>query len=326
MSKDNSNQYPLNLGYSQDFEDQGSSNQSQYNQCSSNQSQYDSAYSQPQYSNNQQSEPEKNGQSALAITGFVLSLIGCTYIAGIILGIIDLVRTKGKKNGLAIAAVAIGGAWVLISCLVFVIAYAGNKTIEENKQVTSYNSNYSDASTDSSNDEVADVDSTDSGDTGVENTDSIVSETTAEEDESAETNSGVYHVGDVISVQTDSGEYTITFTSVAETSERNMFSDKDPERVILIDFKVENIDYEYTLGDYKNNEVSVYSTNFNAYDADGEALDTYPLTVKYATSITPGHKASGQLAYCLDNDTNFIELEYVDNPLMSADITINLEW
>lgn len=295
MSKGNSNQYPLNIGYSQGFEDQSNSNTSQYDSAP-NQS---VVYSQPQYSGNLQSEPEKKGQSALAITGFVLSLIGCTYIAGIILGIIDLVRTKGKKNGLAVAAVAIGGAWVLLSCMLFVIVYAGNKATEDNKHVTSYNSNYSDASTDSRNVEV---------------------------EESAEAISDVYRVGDVVSIQTDSGEYTITFTNIEETSERNRFSDKDPERVILIDFKVENIDYEYTFGGYKNNEVNVYSSNFNAFDADGEALDTYPLTTKYATSVTPGHTASGRLVYGLDNDTNLIELEYADNPLMSADVTINLEW
>lgn len=321
MSKGNSNQYPLNIGYSQGFEDQSNSNTSQYDSAP-NQS---VVYSQPQYSGNPQSEPEKKGQSALAITGFVLSLIGCTYIAGIILGIIDLVRTKGKKNGLAVAAVAIGGAWVLLSCALVVIVYSGDKANEKAEKVVSYYG----GSIEKSTGDITKPDDEAIGSTASESVENSVEQLVpmeSVEEEVADSTSGAYHVGDVISIKTDDGEYTITFTNVAETSDRNMFSDKDPKRVILVDFKVENIDYEYTLGDYKNNEVSIYSSNFNAFDADGEAIDTYPLTVKYATSITPGHKASGQLAYCLDNDTNFIELEYADNPFLSADVTINLEW
>lgn len=47
--------------------------------------------------------------SKMSIVGFILSFFGCTSIAGVTLGIIDLLKKDGRKRGLAIAAIAIGG-------------------------------------------------------------------------------------------------------------------------------------------------------------------------------------------------------------------------
>lgn len=62
------------------------------------------------------------------------------------------------------------------------------------------------------------------------------------------------------------------------------------------------------------------------YDADGNVLETYPADTKYASAVSPGHKSSGQMAYALNNSTNYIEAEYHDNMFMASDLTVILEW
>ena len=62
------------------------------------------------------------------------------------------------------------------------------------------------------------------------------------------------------------------------------------------------------------------------YDAEGNVLETYPVDTKCAQGVSPGHKSSGQMAYALNNSSNYIEAEYHDNFLMSSDFTIELEW
>lgn len=62
------------------------------------------------------------------------------------------------------------------------------------------------------------------------------------------------------------------------------------------------------------------------YDADGNVLKTYPASTDYAQAVSPGHKSSGQMAYTLNNSTNYIEAEYSDNIFMRSDFTIELEW
>lgn len=296
MSRNNSNQYPLNIGYSQGFEDQSNSNTSQYDSAP-NQS---VVYNQPQYSSNQQSEPEKKGQSALAITGFVLSLIGCTYIAGIILGIIDLVRTKGKKNGLAIAAVAIGGAWVLLSCALVVIVYSGDKANEKAEQVVSYY----DGSIEKSTGGITKPDDEAIGSTVSESVEDSI-EQLVPADGSVISKPGTklkdYTLGEPLYISTSSGDFIISFIDIKEDVVPASAYEDGYRRFVTINYSVENISY--------NGNLSISEYDFDAYDSDGSALDTR-YSFSDSVSISKGHNDSAELSFWLNNDTDYVELEF----------------
>ena len=74
-------------------------------------------YSTPPQMNN---KPPKSG---LSIAALILSILGCTFLIGAILAIIDLAKKDGKNKILSKIALGICGFWVLIG----VIGNLGNK-------------------------------------------------------------------------------------------------------------------------------------------------------------------------------------------------------
>lgn len=135
-----------------------------------------------------------------------------------------------------------------------------------------------------------------------------------------------YHVGDTIHISNSSGEYEFTITNVYETSDRNEFSDKNPQKVVIMDYEYKNISHEVKSGDYSNDELYLSDLNFTMYDADGNALEPYPADTKGAIGITPGHQTTAQMAWGLSNDKNYIEAEFSDNPILGTDCKIDIEW
>ncbi|WP_294578779.1 DUF4352 domain-containing protein [uncultured Thomasclavelia sp.] len=143
-------------------------------------------------------------------------------------------------------------------------------------------------------------------------------ENSTNESEQEETET-TYKIGDIIGVTTSDGSYNLTITGVSETSDRNQFSDTQADRVIIIDYAYENIDVQ--------DELYIFDSNFKAYDADNNSLETYPADVKSPDSIGAGRKTTGQMAFALNNGTNKIELEYFDNMFAdSRDCLIVVEW
>ena len=55
--------------------------------------------------------------SGLSIAAFITSALGCTFLVGLILGIIDLNKKDGRKRGLSVAAVIIAGVTLLLTLL-----------------------------------------------------------------------------------------------------------------------------------------------------------------------------------------------------------------
>ena len=53
-----------------------------------------------------------------------------------------------------------------------------------------------------------------------------------------------YKLNEDIYVTNSSGKYRIKFTKISETSERNEFSDKQANRVVIIEYEYENISQE----------------------------------------------------------------------------------
>lgn len=145
-------------------------------------------------------------------------------------------------------------------------------------------------------------------------------DTTSEGKTSATAEIPVYKLNETVSIETSSGKYTVKVTGINETSKRNEFSDIQANRVILISYEYENVSY--------SDDLSVSDMNMKAYDKDNNLLETYPSTEeKYGSSVGTGRKSNGVVAYALNNENNYIEIDFYDNMFNSkADCRFALEW
>lgn len=118
-----------------------------------------------------------------------------------------------------------------------------------------------------------------------------------------------YQVGDVVTVSSSKKEpqYTVTITNVYETDSRNQFSEKQADRVVVIEYSYENI--------AKDSGLFVSELNLKTYDASGTSMDTYPAVVSApsADTIGVGRNSSGHAVYALNNESGEFELELFDN-------------
>ena len=89
---------------------------------------------------NRSSIDESNYNSGLGIASLVLSFLGCTYLIGLILGIIALVKKDGRKKTCAIFGVVIGALWLIVSIVTMASGKKiGEKIIEYTKHELDYN-------------------------------------------------------------------------------------------------------------------------------------------------------------------------------------------
>ena len=129
-----------------------------------------------------------------------------------------------------------------------------------------------------------------------------------------------YKLNEDIFITKSTGKYRIKFTGVTETNDRNEFSDKVANRVVIISYEYENL----TLPD----DLYISSMDFKLYDKENNSMETYPAgDVKYPSAIGTGRKTTASEAFALNNDSNYIELDYYDNSFNSkADCRVILEW
>ena len=129
-----------------------------------------------------------------------------------------------------------------------------------------------------------------------------------------------YKVGEDIYVTNDYGKCRIKITNVEETSRRNEFSDVEAKKVVLISYEYENMTRE--------DDLSISDWNFKLYDKDNNKLETYPdANQKYGGAVSKGRKTTAIDAYALNNDNNYIELEFYDNMFNSKpNFKVTLEW
>lgn len=98
----------------------------------------------------------------------------------------------------------------------------------------------------------------------------------------------------------------ITIDNVKLTDERNQFSEKEAEKVVVIEYTYENI------ADKEN--LYVFDSNFKVYDASGNVLETYPAGAeKYPQAISKGKKCTANMSFALNNESNNLEIEFYDN-------------
>lgn len=129
----------------------------------------------------------------------------------------------------------------------------------------------------------------------------------------------VYGMGQNALVVTKKGNYHVTITGVKETDERNIFSNAQADRVIVVSYEYENISY--------SSDLSINNYNFIAYDNQGYRLEKYSFNSKSGGSVAQGRKSTGSVAYILNNEINHIELDYYDNTFNDkADCMFVLDW
>ncbi|MDU4830631.1 MAG: hypothetical protein E6X64_13390, partial [Clostridium perfringens] len=77
-------------------------------------------------------------------------------------------------------------------------------------------------------------------------------------------------IGETAYINDENGvkSMAITIDNVKLTDERNQFSEKEAEKVVVIEYTYENIADEENL--------YVFDSNFKVYDASGNVLETYP--------------------------------------------------
>lgn len=69
-------------------------------------------------------------QSGLGIAALILSIIGCTFLIGLILAIIDLASNNGKSKTLSKIALVFCGLWLVVG-IIGVVVGSGDKTSEQ---------------------------------------------------------------------------------------------------------------------------------------------------------------------------------------------------
>ncbi len=128
-----------------------------------------------------------------------------------------------------------------------------------------------------------------------------------------------YSLNQDIYIKNDAGEYKIKITGIRETSDRNQFSDTETKRVIIISYEYENISLE--------DDLYISSMDYKVYDKQGKVLEEYPADYKYPDSIGTGRSATAEMAYALNSDDNYVEIEFYDNMFNSkSDCLIKVEW
>lgn len=128
-----------------------------------------------------------------------------------------------------------------------------------------------------------------------------------------------YKLNEDIYIKTNTGEYRVKFTNVTETADRNQFWEEQADRVIVIEYEYENIS--------QPSDLLVSSLNFKLYDKDNNILETYPADTKYGGSVGTGRKAVASEGYALNNENNYVELDFYGNMFNSkADCRVILEW
>lgn len=212
--------------------------------------------------------------SGLGIAAFVCSLLGCTSLIGLILGIISVATAKknNTKTGLPTAAIIISIIWMLGSFfMVGVIGGASDDADKANKTG-----------------EVTTEVKSDSKDEG----------TKEEKTEAAKDNH--FKVGDI--VETDN--LKMTYLSCEQFTGYSEFSaPKDGYVIYRMEFEVENISDT-------DQYASVY--DFECF-ADDYAMDAHYEEDDLSASLSAGKKAKGAVYFEVPEDAQSATLEYETN-------------
>ncbi|WP_159635143.1 hypothetical protein [Erysipelothrix anatis] len=126
-----------------------------------------------------------------------------------------------------------------------------------------------------------------------------------------------YGVGDSIIISENGKDlYSFTVNSVKTTSERNQFSEKEVEQVVVINYSYENI--------ANPDDVYIFSSHFTVIDEGGNVSETYPAgTNVFPQNAPTGAKSQGEESYGLISSSSKITMYF--KPTMFGDFKVKLE-
>jgi hypothetical protein len=124
-----------------------------------------------------------------------------------------------------------------------------------------------------------------------------------EEEEREDQEDVIYTVGDRIVFD---DEYALTILGITETGERNEFSEKEVEQVLIIEYLYENLD--------SDEEIYISEMEFKFVDEGGNMMDTYPVEAYHMPEYTPkGTKTLSSFAVGTTAKSGSIVMHYYDN-------------
>lgn len=113
-------------------------------------------------------------------------------------------------------------------------------------------------------------------------------------------NDGFYRIGDTWTVD---GQWSVTVTGVSETSDRNIYSDKNPDAVYILDYTYTNLGYE---DEYSDGIVIDLGTLGTIVDDKGMMAYEYSWEVEDYPKETPvGATCMAQACVGVDNAGDF---------------------
>ncbi|MDE8040336.1 membrane lipoprotein lipid attachment site-containing protein [Erysipelothrix rhusiopathiae] len=127
----------------------------------------------------------------------------------------------------------------------------------------------------------------------------------------------IYGLGEPITISENEKDlYTFTVNSVTTTDERNQFSEKEVEQVVVINYSYENI--------ADSEDVYIFSSHFTVIDEDGNVSETYPAGSEVSAQKAPiGAKSHGEESFGLISKSS--KIKFFFNPSIFGDLKIPFE-
>lgn len=226
---------------------------------------------------------QSNKNSSLGVVALILSVIGCTFIFGVVLAIIDLCKKDGKKKTCSIIALGICAVWFIIGVSVNMGKDNSNNSIQEANKTVETNSSI--------------AQTTPKEDTTKET--EVESQKAEEKKTKEEETKDKYAVGDtwnnkyVLVSYDECGEYT---------SDNQFIQPADGNKYVYATFTFENVGKSDTTVAYW--DFDCYADGFaceGTYTGDGAA---------FSQTLSAGRKISGSVYFEVPKDVEEIEFEY----------------
>lgn len=154
--------------------------------------------------------------------------------------------------------------------------------------------------------------------TAQQDTTSIEPEEVSEEETPKEEAVKRYSLGDTLTVSEDGVDlYEITFDKAFLTEDRNQFSEKEVDHVVVLEYTYKNLSVEDGLNVFE-------SSDYKVYDSEGKVLSTYPAGADlYGGSVSIGRVGTSQEAFGFNGDANqVLEIEIYSSAFSTKPLAI----
>ncbi len=232
---------------------------------------------------------QKKKNSTLGVLALIFSILGCTFIVGIILAIIDLCKKDENKKTCSIIALCICGFWLIIG----IAASSGEDSAKETAATAVTESNQkSDTMDQETNSKENDIEAK-------KPEEENAPEPIEEEKDAEEEQKDKYYIGDtwqnkyVLVSYDDCGEYE---------SDNQFIQPKSGNKYVYATFTFENVG---------NSDTTVAYWDFDCY-ADGYACEgTYGADgAAFSQTLSSGRKITGTVYFEVPEEAVEIEFEY----------------